>query len=201
MLSYLIFAIGFGFACTVQPGPFQALLFSQSILNGWRKTLPLVFVPLLSDIPPVVLVLFILTSVPAGFLTILQCAGGLLLLYMAYSAYKSWRSYNLNGENSSTNQRGFFKAVLINTLNPAPYIGWSLILGPQLMSAWKQSPNYGIVLLVGFYGTLIICTAGMVILFAAAKRFGPRVTKISLAISCFAFAAFGIYQLWTGIVA
>jgi len=57
MINYLIFGLTYSFACVVQPGPFQAFLFSQSIKNGWRKTIPLVFAQILSDIRVIIMVL------------------------------------------------------------------------------------------------------------------------------------------------
>jgi len=96
MINYFIFGISYAFACVVQPGPFQAFLFSQSLTNGWRKTIPLVFAPLISDLPVIILVLLVLTSVPHEVLRILQCFGGVFLLYLAYNAYKAWRTFNLS---------------------------------------------------------------------------------------------------------
>jgi threonine/homoserine/homoserine lactone efflux protein len=51
MLSYLTPGITYAFAAAVQPGPFQAYLISLTLVTGWRRTLPAVFAPLLSDIP------------------------------------------------------------------------------------------------------------------------------------------------------
>jgi threonine/homoserine/homoserine lactone efflux protein len=199
MINYLIFGLTYAFACVVQPGPFQAFLFSQSIKNGWRKTIPLVFVPLMSDMPVIVLVLLVLTNVPHEALQVLQIAGGLFLLYLAYNAYQAWRTFTPNVEEKSEPQFTVFKAVLVNLLNPNPYLAWSLILGPLLIKSWNEAPVNGIVLLTGFYGSMIIYSIGLTGLFAAARNFGPRISRIAIGISVIAFAAFGVYQLWSGI--
>jgi len=199
MINYLIFGITYAFACAVQPGPFQAYLLSQSLLNGWRKTIFLVFAPLLSDVPVIILVLFALTSLPHSFLQILQCFGGLFLLYLAYNAYKVWRTFNKKEEQKSFTKQNFFKAVLVNLLNPYPYLGWSLVMGPLLIKSWNEAPANGIVLLTGFYSTLIICTMGLVVLFAAARNLGAQVNRIFVGISVLALIIFGFYQLWSGI--
>jgi threonine/homoserine/homoserine lactone efflux protein len=199
MINYLIFGLSYAFACVVQPGPFQAFLFSQSVTNGWRKTIPLVFAPLLSDVPVILLVLLVLTNVPAEVLSILQIVGGLFLLYLAFNAYQGWRTFTPNVPEESAPRFTFFKAVLVNILNPNPYIAWSLIMGPYLIKGWNENPVNGIVLLTGFYGSMIIYSIGLIGLFAAARNFGPRISRIAIAISVFAFAAFGVYQLWSGI--
>lgn len=198
MTNYFIFGITYAFACVVQPGPFQAFLFSQSITNGWRKTIPLVFAPLLSDLPVILLVLLVLTNVPHLVLQVLQIVGGLFLLYLAINAFKSWRTYIPNVK-QDVPQLNILKAVLVNLLNPNPYIAWSLVMGPILIESWSKSPANGIVLLTGFYGSMIIYSTWLIGLFAAARNFGPRIIKISIGISVIAFAAFGFYQLWAGI--
>jgi threonine/homoserine/homoserine lactone efflux protein len=199
MINYFIFGISYAFACVVQPGPFQAFLFSQSLMHGWRKTIPLVFAPLLSDLPVIILVLLVLTQIPHVVLVILQCIGGVFLLYLAFNAYKTWRTFNQTDQPLVTNQKNLFKAVLVNLLNPNPYLGWSLVMGPMLIKGWSENPANGIILLICFYSSMIIYSIVMVILFAAAGNLGPRINRISLGISVIAFAIFGFYQLWSGI--
>ena len=91
-----------------------------------------------------------------------------------------------------------WKGVIVNLLNPAPYLGWSLVMGPILLGAWRSSPLNGIILLLTFYSTLIICTAIIIILFAYAKSIGPKISKMMVGISAIALAGFGIYQLYLG---
>ena len=92
-----------------------------------------------------------------------------------------------------------FKAVLVNLFNPNPYLGWSLVMGPMLIKGWSESPGNGIALITGFYSSMIIYSAVMVIMFSVAGNLGPRVNRISLIISVITFLLFGLYQLWSGI--
>jgi len=200
MISYFIFGLSYSFACVVQPGPFQAYLFSQSVTNGWRKTIPLVFAPLLSDLPVIILVLFFLTSVPPEVLAVLQCIGGIFLLYLAFKAYRTIHSQTENNGTEATGYGNLFKAVLVNLFNPNPYLGWSLVMGPMMIKGWSESPKNGIALITGFYSSMIIYSVIMVILFSAAGNMGPRVNRISLIFSVIAFILFGFYQLWAGIM-
>jgi threonine/homoserine/homoserine lactone efflux protein len=186
------------FAAVVQPGPFQAFLFSQSIANGWRKTIPMAFAPLMSDGPIIILVLFVLTKLPKEFLQILQLAGGLLLIFLAYGAFNTYRKFNEDKQNLEVTQKSVFKAVMVNFLNPAPYLGWSLVMGPLLVKAWDKSLTIGFTFILGFYVTMIICTMAMIILFSAARNLGPKVSRISIGFSAILMAAFGVYQIWSG---
>ena len=199
MATYLIFGITYAFACVVQPGPFQAFLFSQSIKNGWRNTFPLVFAPLLSDLPVIFLVLLVLTNVPPEVLSVLQIVGGVFLLYLAIIAYKTWLKFTPDLRDNTSPQYTFFKAILVNLLNPNTYLAWSLVMGPLLVEGWNENQANGIVLLAGFYGSMFIYSTGMIVLFASARNLGPRISRIAIGISVLAFIVFGAYQLWSGI--
>lgn len=199
MISYFIFGLSYSFACVVQPGPFQAYLFSQSITNGWRKTIPLVFAPLISDLPVIILVIFILTAVPPAVLGVLQCLGGIFLLYLAFKAYKTLCSLNTKDKQGTMGYGNLFKAVLVNLFNPNPYLGWSLVMGPMLIKGWSETPKNGVALVTGFYSSMIVYSAVMVILFSVAGSLGQRFKTISLIFSIIAFLVFGFYQLWSGI--
>lgn len=199
MLNYLIFGITYAFAAGVQPGPLQTYIISQSLKKGWRSTLPAAFAPVISDIPIVILILFLLNSVPDNFIILLRIGGGLFLLYLGYRAYKSWKEFD--AEDTATKESGkqtLFSAVVVNILNPNPYLGWSLIMGPLFLEGWRIEPINGIAILIGFYLTLIITLAATIILFTFARKFGPKVSKILLGLSSLVLFAFGIYQLWIG---
>lgn len=199
MLSYLIFGLTYSFACVVQPGPFQAYLFSQSISNGWRKTIPLVFAPLISDLPVIILVLFVLTSVPHVVLGILQMLGGVFLIYLAVRAWKTLQRLDSEKLAFTAGYGNLIKAVLVNLFNPNPYLGWSLVMGPMLLKGWGAEPKNGIALLAGFYSSMIIYSAVMVIMFSAVGHLGPRINRASLIFSVLAFALFGLYQMYSGL--
>ena len=198
MLSYLLFALGFSFACVVQPGPFQAYLISQSLISGWRKAWPLVFIPLISDIPVIVIVLVILSSIPKEALIVLQLLGGAFLLYLSYKAFQTWRKFNADEENKGSPSAAFFKGLLVNVLNPNAYIGWGLVMGPMLIRAWNDAHINGVVLIAAFYGSMVIFSLGLVFLFGSARQLGSRVTKASIGISAVALGAFGGFQILSG---
>jgi threonine/homoserine/homoserine lactone efflux protein len=199
MARYLLFGITYAFAAAVQPGPFQSYLISQALSKGWRHTLPAAFAPLLSDGPVILLVLLLLTNMPGSLVQILQIAGGVFLLYLAAGAFRAWRAYDVTKVVPvQASQQTVLKAALVNILNPAPYLGWSLVMGPLLLAGWRENPANGIALLVGFYGTMVISQAGIIMLFAAARNLGPQVSRVLLGVSALALACFGVYELWLG---
>jgi threonine/homoserine/homoserine lactone efflux protein len=177
-------------------------LMSHAVRKGWRKTLPAAFSPLITDGPAAVLILAVLSQVPPNLILYLRILGGALILYLACEAWKSWRDFHAEEAKAvETGTNSFLKAALINWLNPNLYIGWSVILGPMVLSGWHKSPASGVAVVVGFYTTIVVVMMGMIFLFAASKALGPKVRRTLIGLSSIALACLGVYQLWLGISA
>ena len=162
--------------------------------------MPLVFVYPVSDIPIVTLVLLILINIPDWFGKVLHLAGGIFLLYLAWSAFRTFRYFSENHAVSKPSTvQTFFKAVMINILNPNPYLTWSLVMGPLVIEAFENKPANGISIVAGFYGALLATTAAIILLFGMVRRFGTKVSRILVGISVVALASFGVYQIVLGI--
>ena len=198
MITYFLLGIAYGFLAGVQPGPLQAYVIAQTLQRGWRHTIYYALVPIMSDLPIIALVLLILTQVPAQFLLVIRFVGGFFLLYLAANVVRSIQRLR---EETGTGGVGvgLLKAVLINFLNPNPYLYWGLISGPVLLAGWRQAPVNGIALLVGFYLTIIIVTAAIILIVGVTRRLPLIVRQGLLAVSAFGLVFFGIYQIWMGI--
>ncbi|MBE2224148.1 MAG: LysE family transporter [Anaerolineae bacterium] len=200
MFAYLTRGLVLGFSAAAQPGPFQAYLLSQTIANGWRRTLLAAFAPLLSDGPIILLVLLVLTRTPDWFLNGMQVLGGLFLLYLAWGAYRSYKNtVSLAVPPVNVTNQSIVKAALMNGLSPNPYIFWGTIGGPLLIAGWRQSPTHGLSFMAGFYVMLIGGFMAFIALFAIAKNLDPRVSRVLSVASALALLFFGLYQLWLGV--
>lgn len=200
MLAYLIQGIGYGFAAAGQPGPFQTYLISQTLSKGWRLTLPAALAPLISDGPIIVLALVVLSQVPLWFQRFLYIAGGLFILYLAYSAFVAWRNYDKSGVvTDSSGRQSVVKAAMMLALSPGPYIYWSLVTGPILLAGWREAPANGLGFLVSFYATIVLSLGGIIVMFGTARQLGPKVNRALLGVSAITLVCFGLYQLWLGV--
>lgn len=199
MPAYELLGATYAFAAAVQPGPFQTYLISSTLAHGWRRTAPAALAPILSDIPIITLVLLVLTQVSPLVLQVLRLAGGLFLLYLAAGAFAAFRTYERpTFDRPARATRTLLKAVIVNLLNPNPYLSWSLVLGPLLLQAWRTSPAHGIALLASFYLTMTASTAIILIPFAGARALGPGIGRAMVGVSAAALAGFGVYQVWAG---
>jgi threonine/homoserine/homoserine lactone efflux protein len=204
VIGYFVQGLALGFSASATPGPFMAYLISQSLRNGWRRTLIAAFAPLLSDTPIIALVLLILTHLPGWFLAALKVAGGLFILYLAWGAYASFRQADEElaaALEPEAGRQSVLHAALMNLLNPNPYIFWGTVGGPILLEGWRLAPALGGAFLIGFYLLLIGGLILLVIGFGMLGQVSPRVSRVLSGVSALVLLAFGGYQLASGIAA
>ena len=196
MLKYVAIGGSLAFAAVVQPGPFQAYLLSRVTAIGWRRTLPAALAPLLSDGPIAALALLVLGRLSPGTQSALRLSGGVLLLYLAWSAFLHWhRHCPQPSEQVERVPRTLLEAALVNLLNPNPYLSWALVLGPIVVAAWKEAPSSGVAVVIAFYATMVTMLAALIVLFGSARFLSARSERVLLFISVWILAGLGVYQL------
>lgn len=200
-ISYFLSGISLGLSAVASPGPFQAYLTTQTLRNGWRRTISASLAPLISDGPVIVIVLLVLTQIPDTFLAAIQLAGGIILIYFSIRTFYTFKNYSFEHmfEEESSSQ-SLFEAAMVNLLGPGAWVFWSLILGPILLEAWRISPVYGVGFLIGFYGMMILGLAGFVVVLGASRYLGARFNRILLGLSAIVLLIFGLYQFINGLL-
>lgn len=196
--GYLLPGLAFGFAAAAQPGPMMMYFIFSTLKSGWKKTLPAVFAPLVTDGPIALVCLSILGNLPGQILPFIQFAGGLFILYIAFRSAKHWKQnkHEVEGKGIST-QGTLLNAIVVNFLNPGPWLGWSLVIGPLFLKGWQENPVNGISLLAGFYGTMFLFSALVIVSFHQMRERIPKLQHLLLGLSVIFLALFGIYQLVT----
>ncbi len=199
-MVYLTQGIVLGLYAAILPGPFQAFMLSKSLQNGWRRTLPLAFVPLLTDLPVMLLMLGLLAQVPAWLMDYLRFAGGIYLLYLAWNTLQRYKaSADPAGNLPQSSQRGFFQSIMINYLNPNVYIFWGTVGVPIILEGLESSTAQGISFILGFYITLVIALAVIIFSFGSVGQLNPRVQRfLGLFLTLLLFS-FGGYMIWQSV--
>ena len=199
METYLIQGLGYGLAAAAQPGPFQTYLIAQTLTKGWRRTLPVALAPLISDGPIILLAILVLNRFPEGWQNALSIVGGLFVLYLAWDAFKTWQTFEERDPDIEKETGSVFKAAMTNALGPGPYLFWGLVTGPILVNGWRESPVYAVVFLLGFYGTMVLTLAVLIVGFGEARHLGQRLNRLLIGISMLALFGFGFHQIWQGL--
>ncbi len=197
MVNNILIGISYALSAGLQPGPLQAFFLAKVAERGWRRTLPAAFAPLISDGPIAIVSILLLNILPETFRNLLQLAGGFLLLYFAWNAYRKWQDDEVvEFEDSESTPKTIFQAALINLLNPNPYLGWSLVMGPAVLAAWDKSPGSAAILLLAFYITMISTSLVMIFLMGRALLLGPGARKVMNMISALLLVGLGLYFLY-----
>jgi threonine/homoserine/homoserine lactone efflux protein len=196
LIRYLLIGITYALSAGLQPGPLQAFFLARVARQGWKRTLPAAFAPLLSDGPIALISITLLQMLPASFRNWLQLAGGILLLFYARSAFATWRHPPALDENSDRPVPGtILQAALINLFNPHPYLGWSLVMGPEVIAAWDMGPWLAAALLGAFYIVMISTSLVVIFLMGQAVLIGPGARQTLSLISALLLAGLGGYFL------
>lgn len=196
LFSILVVGISYALSAGLQPGPLQAFFIAKVAEGGWRRALPAAFAPLISDGPIALVAILLLSSLPASFRGWLQLAGGFTLLAFAWSAFRNTRvDLPPPAADPGSTPKTIGQAALINLLNPNPYLGWSLVMGPAVLSAWEAGPGLAVALLLSFYITMISVSIVLIYLIGQALLIGPSARRILSLISGTLLVGLGIFFL------
>jgi len=198
LLGNVLLGSALAFGAAIQPGPLQAFLLSRVLATGWRRTLPACLAPLLSDGPIAILAVLVLRRLPPAVQHVLRVGGGLLLLHLAVGAFRAWRKPT-SASPEVTAPRTLLEAVAVNLLNPNPYLGWALVLGPAVVAAWGRHPAYAAGFVAAFYATMLVTLAAFVLLAGTARFLDPGTRRALAGASALLLAGLGAALLVAGV--
>ncbi|MDX1992720.1 MAG: LysE family transporter [bacterium] len=203
MLPYILQGVSFGFTAGVSPGSLMSYLLATTLSQGWRAAMVIIFAPLLSDLPIIIFTVFLLGSLGDPVQRLLQIVGGLFLLYLAWGTWQQARAGVILTAPEAITARPrdtLAKAVVMNLINPNPYIVWGTVLGPLLKDALALSAWHGLALIVSFYATFMSVMALQTLAFDRLGRIDPRFTRLALRLAVVILALFGLALLRAGLL-
>lgn len=155
-MTELLLGVSLGWAAGISPGPLFALVLTTSLRRGFPAGARMAMVPLLSDLPVVVLSVGVLATLPNQAVTGLSVAGGVYLLYLAASELRAARRHQAaEGPEVVPAVRDLGRGVLVNLLSPHPWLFWIAVGGPILIAAWRRAPWTGLAFVACFYALLV----------------------------------------------
>ncbi len=198
MFALIAQGASFGFAAGSIPGPLHTFLISQTLAQGWRHSYLIPFSPLLTDAPIILLMVLILGTLPAWVASLLQIVGGVFILHLARVSWRQARGPILTTPPPS-GRTTLWRAMVVNWLNPAPYIFWGAVTGPLLLQALEQSVLVAAAFLLAFYSVFIGLMVLIALLFHRLRSLGERIVRGMLFISSGVLVFFGVTFILRGL--
>jgi threonine/homoserine/homoserine lactone efflux protein len=195
--------VTFGLNASLLPGPLQTYLVQLTLSLGWRRSIVGVLAPLIADVPIIILTVFLLSHFPAEINRLLQIAGGVFLLWIAWNTGRRLRAGVIFGTGDGTldltRWQVLARMVGIILLSPGPYIFWSTVNGPLFVEGLHQSIWHAIAFLVAFYGTFLGMLTLFVFIFDHARQLDRRITQTILSVTLAALVFLGLRLIALGI--
>jgi threonine/homoserine/homoserine lactone efflux protein len=204
MWTYLGLGLGMGLSSGLSPGPLLTLVVTASLRSGLAGGLRVALAPFLTDAPIIAVAVLFVNRLPAAALHWVGTAGGLVVIWLGVEILRSARDATLPGEpgTESDPRRELWRGVVVNALNPHPYLFWATVGGPALVNGWRTSPWHAFAFLVPFY--VLLVGSKMAVAWLVSRQVGGLSLiwyRRALAVCGLAMLLMGgwlIWQVWAG---
>ncbi|UCH13988.1 MAG: LysE family translocator [Bacteroidales bacterium] len=154
MSAYLLLGISMGLTAGLSPGPLLMLLISETIKQNRKAGILIACVPLITDLPIVLISLFIL-NVISDYHYILGIISILGAIYLGYQAYENIRLKNIAHGIDELKPKSLKKGIITNFLNPNPYLFWMTIGAPTVIKGYSTGIFLSLSFVIAFYLFLV----------------------------------------------
>lgn len=153
-LPFLISGILFGLVAGISPGPLLTLVISETIKHNKKEGIFVASAPILTDIPIVLLSVFVLAKLSSFNLVLgtISISGALFIVYLAYESITT-KGIELNLQ--KVKAQSFRKGIITNFLNPHPYLFWIAVGAPTILKGYRVNVLSILFFILGFYLFLV----------------------------------------------
>ena len=153
MKSLLISGMVLGLSAGLSPGPMLTLVVAQTLRHGIREGAKVALAPLLTDTPIVIACLLFLSvfSNMEPALGVISVFGGLYLFYLGMHSMR----FKAVDSQENVDPNSLKKGLVVNFLNPSPYLFWTSIGGPLVLKASSTSLVAAAAFVLPFYVMLV----------------------------------------------
>ncbi len=178
MLTFAVSALVLGLSAGISPGPMFALVLSETLNSGPAAGVRVALAPLFSDAPIILAGYFLLSKIKDHqlFLGIFAIIGALYLMFLGY---KGLTTKNFNTRKTLF-QNPLLKGILINFLNPHPYLFWMTIGASFILQTLQHSRAALFVFLFCFYFCLVGAKIVLALVTGVGRKMLPRNTLLLL---------------------
>jgi threonine/homoserine/homoserine lactone efflux protein len=156
MLAYLGLGLSMGLSAGISPGPLLTLVITASLRSGLAGGLRVALAPFITDLPIITLAVLVTGNLPPEALRWVGSVGALVVVWLGIETLRAARKAVLPQKEGAPAdpQRELWRGVMVNALNPHPYLFWATVGGPALVSGWRTSPWHVLAFLLSFYAML-----------------------------------------------
>ena len=200
-MSYLFLGFSLGLSAGLAPGPLLALVIQRTLRHGFGSGMRIALAPLLTDLPIVVLALLVISRLPELYLHGIMGLGGVFVLWLAYEALRETADLSQTAETPPTAQQDYLRGMLVNFLNPHPYLFWATVGAPIVIRAWQQRPLFAALFILFFYLLLIGSKVILALILARIRLLPAHIYHRMMQISgllLLVVAVFMLYTAWQG---
>jgi len=202
---------GYGFIAGVTIGPFLGYVLTIVITRGWRRSLPLVTVPVLVDAPIIFVFLNLLNRLPGYALDVMEVTGGAFVLWLGLSTWRDMRRAAPNNPDApqtampAVTERSmwnvYLRGLLVNALNPAPYLFWSTVSGPIVLEGFSTGGTfYGGSFLVAYYAVFLSLIVALMLVVDRLGELDEKMERYMLPVTIVLMVLLGGGLIGAGVV-
>ena len=201
----LLLGLTLGLSAGLSPGPLMTLVITTALRDGFWHGLRVAAAPFVTDLPIILLSVFVLNLLPPWTLAFVGVIGGGYVVYLGWETVRSASAAGvliLQGAppSQTSGRQSLLRGAAVNALNPHPYLFWATVGGPTLLTAFSQSLLPGVLFLLGFYITLIgskVAVAALV--HSQARRFSAAWYQRILVLLGLLLIGLGIWLGWQAV--
>ena len=153
-ITFLCSGVVFGLSGGLTPGPLLTLVISETLKHDIKEGMKVAIAPLLTDLP----IVFVTVVVLSRLENMLPLLGAVSLLGSAFLTYLAYESISFKGVDIDLEQerpQSMRKGVIVNFLNPSPYMFWFTIGAPLVLKAQNVGIFSAFLFVFGFYVFLV----------------------------------------------
>jgi len=177
MIQALLAGLTIGLGSGAAPGPLMGLAITTTMRSGLAAGIRISIAPLFSDAMIILLSLTIVAQLPPTGIHIMGVAGAIVVGFFGVETLLSARNAVPPASADEIIKRRhldrypvLLQGILINLLNPAPWIFWVTAGSTLLVNYWRDSPANAVGFLIMFYLMLIGVKVALVVALAATRH-------------------------------
>jgi threonine/homoserine/homoserine lactone efflux protein len=154
LIEFLALGSFLGIAAGTSPGPLLAVTISETLQHGKWEGIKVAMSPLITDLPIVLSVLFVLSHL-TNYDFIIGVIAFFGASYLIYSGIESLKIKKDSIELKVEKENALKKGVIVNFGNPHPYVFWFSIGGPIIFKSLNTNLSATGLFILGFYSFLV----------------------------------------------